>query len=430
MRVICLLFPKSTPLKRIAETLHRLTPQISVREGEAIFLEIEQCHRLYSEQTIVLRLQNLMKRMGLSYRLAVAEDPATALAFAKTPGLNKRQLPLRALHEYASPFCEDPVMTREVEKIIWALDRLAVRNLGEFLKLPSRSLSSRFGNLGLKLYRSIKNFQDTPWPRFVPVEKVIERMDWGHELSCDTIDSIFFYVKTLLDRSLLRLFGRGQRLLSFQIKFELEKHSMLKEAEKIWKFDLHLPHGSTRNILSIVRERIGFDLTLKPLEALVNAMELRVVETARSVSSQRDLFFPKREEDQEAWNSLVTRLSVKLGKDKIFCARPVESYLPEKNWAPHMMEKIQTGLSIKIPFPQRPMRLFKEPQHILFDGNTLSMDDRALKVRSLWGPEILSSEWWSDEKADRIYYRVLSETGEKFWVFMQDGKFFLHGVYD
>ncbi len=429
MRVVCILFRTPTPLQEIGEILFRLSPQIAIRDKEAIFMEIEQCKKLYSEQSILLRLTSLIRRLKLDATVLVSDDPPSALALSRFRNREKSDLPVSTLEDFACPFKYDELVIKDCEKVIWALDRLGIKTLGDFLKIPSQTLASRFGQLGGLLYRRLQDAKNLPWPKFIPLEKVVERMDWGHELSCDTIDSIFFYIKTLLDRVLLRLFGRGERLLTFQIKFEFEKHSLLKTLERKWRFELNLPHGSTKNILPIVRERICFDLNQKPLEALVNAMELRVIETAPSCLAQRDLFHPKREEEQEAWNNLVTRLTQKLGKEKIFCAKPIESYLPERNWTYHMTEKVLATPKPSIPFPQRPMRLFKKPVQIQFTGESITIGPQLSKVIQYWGPEVLSGESW-EKPFERIYYRVLADTLEHFWIFQEEGVFYAHGVFD
>lgn len=426
MRVICIYLQKSQNLQTLAESVYRLTPQVCMRGGEALFLEITQCQSLYSEQNIFLRLQALLKRLNIEAKITAAPDAPTALAKARYHAADRLDLPIGALHDFASPFEFDSDLFRQCEKIVTTLERLGVRTLKDFVKLPVKSLSSRFGELGVKLYSRVLNSKDLIWPRFTPVEQVVERMDWGHELACDTLDSVYFYIKTLLDRSLLRLYGRGERLLKFELKLELEKNSLLTSTVRQWNFEFNVPHGTTRSLLTIVREKVSFDLQSRPLESFVNAMEIKILETAPAQFAQKDLFNPKREEDQEAWDNLVVRLKQRLGSESVFCAKPVETYMPEKSWATTDKHDFNGHES---SFPKRPNRLLKDPQNVDFDGSHLKIEKQQERVVSFFGPEVLAGQWW-DTGFERSYYRVLLEKGRQFWIFLKNGRFYLHGIYD
>jgi protein ImuB len=55
---------------------------------------------------------------------------------------------------------------------------------------------------------------------------------------------------------------------------------------------------------------------------------------------------------------------------------------------------------------------------------------RRYDVKRHWGPERIETGWWRRERAVRDYYRVETNTGERFWLFRRrDGRWFLQGMF-
>ncbi len=51
------------------------------------------------------------------------------------------------------------------------------------------------------------------------------------------------------------------------------------------------------------------------------------------------------------------------------------------------------------------------------------------RVLRAWGPERIESGWWRAQDVRRDYFHVLTETGERFWMFrcLRDGRWYVHG---
>ena len=54
------------------------------------------------------------------------------------------------------------------------------------------------------------------------------------------------------------------------------------------------------------------------------------------------------------------------------------------------------------------------------------------RVAMCTGPERVETGWWRGRQVRRDYFRVITETGEAFWIFRNrdDGRWFMHGVFD
>jgi len=451
MRVLCVLIEGGKCLHEIAECCYRWTPQIALREGEAIFLEVGSCQRIYNEETLFLKIKALLKRFGVRGRVGIGDDPALSLCYARLGeprGVPLRELPLQALYDVASPFKKDKALFKETEQLVAVLQKLGLRNLEEFLKLSPSSLSSRFSDLGIELHRRLKGSRTSLlWPSYIPPEKIEEKMNLDDFENCQTLEPLLFLIKNLVTRSMARLAGRSERVTRFELELELEKHSFVKTARRHWSFSLPLPQGSVSSLLPLIHERLQTDFQRQPLDSCVRHMKLSIVETVPGQYGQKN-FFNKREEEQEAWNSLMARLCQKLGKEHTFVASPTEGYRPESGWKKswpesHQVEKTKdealhaTLNGIELPFPQRPLRLLKAPVPLFKVQNTLIQssenESKRWEIHNWDGPERLQGEWWSGADAlKRDYFRVGTETGEELWIFRipDSDKLFLHGYFD
>src|SRR5688572_28963345 len=107
-RILCVLLQGvdlDSAVRRFAEACFRFTPQIAIREGEAVFLEIGKCLSLFSEEGLAARVQVLAKRFGMSVSIGFAGSPGEALALARFPEAQEaHRLPLEAMQDCLSPF--------------------------------------------------------------------------------------------------------------------------------------------------------------------------------------------------------------------------------------------------------------------------------------------------------------------------------------
>lgn len=475
MRVGCVFFLSRVPgtrLARFAEACLRWTPQIATT-GQAVFLEVGGCRGLYGEESLRARLEALGRKFQLRFRLEFGPDPATALACARD-GRGEcpaGRLPVEAICDYVDPFGLNPEgLGHPAREMAVRLRKLGILSVRDFLALPAETLGSRFGKAGVLVHQRIAEADRIPWPRFSARERILERtepgfVEGGWE-SFQELEPLLFALRPMIERAMARLKGRGERASLIRLRLGLEKGwvagSVAGEGGREWLIRLALPQGSSLGVLRILREKLDSELQGIPLAAPVTELELEIVETVPGRGAQRD-FFHAREEEIEAWSSLVARMAGKLGGDKVFIARIVERYPPEKGWvralaAPEGEGKGGEGKggereesassAVARDLPPRPLRLLPHPEALLRSDAPGGDRDGALFVlsparpapgrrREAWrvlevkGPEILSGEWWFRE-FQRSYYEVGTHTGERLWVFRSPGSeaFFLHGYFD
>ncbi|MGK5082850.1 hypothetical protein WDW37_06065 [Bdellovibrionota bacterium FG-1] len=419
-------------LKALAEACLRLSPQVAVRENEAIFIEIGKSRALFSEATIEARLKVLAARvLRTPVRIAIADTAASALAAAKYPNYARtrdlHQLPLEALTDYGSPFCHQVDDEKQMTRLRSALKALGVLNVGAFACLPRASLASRFGRTALAVMASVHGEFSPAWPGFYPTPRVIERSEVcdpeAHGL-CVDLEGVVFVLKQVVDKAMARLRGRLERVSVLELRFGPEKRQ--------WRIELPLPQGSTTLLMPILRERLAFELARTPLLCPIEKIELEVLETVPGMGQQRD-FFSKKEQEQEVWDGLVARLSQKLGKDRVFVALPEQRYLPESAYSRKLMPETDV-LVPEVRGSDRPTRILKQPEPLDSQDRCLNASDgRRWKVLSWQGPERISGEWWKSAENSgfcRDYYRVVAESGEHLWVYVDHASLYLHGYFD
>ena len=163
MRILCLYFTKPQNTQALAEIFYAATPQVMIRDQSALFLEIEKCTSLYSEQTFLRRTYATLKKLALSAKIGLADDICTALALATTGAKLKDQLPIGALRSYADPLGDKPEINQMTNRMVDHLQSLGVYTFKDFLKIPIKEISSRFGSIGFLVYLRIQGQSDVMW---------------------------------------------------------------------------------------------------------------------------------------------------------------------------------------------------------------------------------------------------------------------------
>ncbi|MBL7554699.1 MAG: hypothetical protein JNM24_02670 [Bdellovibrionaceae bacterium] len=428
MRIVCIKLPKHSDAQSIAEIFYRATPQIRLRHNEAIFLEVSKCQHLYSESTFIKRAQITLKRIGITAELSVADDISTALSLATFPVMNKDALPVDALIYYADPLAQYPEQHGRILKAIHLLKSLGIRTIADFLTIPSYDISPRFGPIVLLAYQRLLGQHEIPWNEFRPREVVEESHEFDLAYPPRDLEPVYFTLRPLLDRIYLRLRGRGQRVRQFNII--LQQEYATRKSPQTYKVPIiiQLPFVSVKTIFQIAKEKLDAVVQRKPLEHPIIKISLVVTEEAPYLTSQRDLFDQKKEETSESFFHLVSRLATKLGSDGAFFAHVKENYLPERTWF-RVPEKSITTIQ-ESHIPERPLRLLKEPRPVPIQDNYLFHNRMQYEIKEWKNPEVLLSNWWEISGGERVYYKLVTHTGDNFWVFKNKEQYYLHGIFE
>ena len=315
-----------------------------------------------------------------------------------------------------------------VGKMIEALKRLGIKNVGHFKTLPVKQFPSRFGSIGLYCRQQIEGGMSLPWPHWEPPESFSERMELLSSEYCSNLEPLLFKAKEIIDRVFSRLRGKFLRADKVQVSIELEKYSTIQNPLRTWTFEFISPQGSTSGFLPILRERLNWDLQKEPIGSYVTAMKVEVISFSLGRDAQRN-FFHSREERNEVMGSFFGQMEEFLGKGQVFWASVTEERFPEKSWVKKRNPELQTVSLIK-RYPKRPTRVFKTPVPITVIQDRIVLKGQNYKVRKWSSVERLSLDWL-DDVPSRNYYCVDLEKGTTLWVFTDPGhNYFLHGYFE
>jgi hypothetical protein len=432
-------------LRAWIESLLRFSPKIALG-SDTVFIDLP----LSAAQSPLTRakIQSLALRFQI-HASALAWGVGATCTQARARALFSRysiqdwdsgQVSTEVLIGFTNPFVDPSEETKRIQKWIELLSVLGIKTLRRFLELPPKTLASRFGKSALELVARITQETNPYWPEFQPAAVLTESESLVDSLGdpmAPDLEGLLFALKRALDRLCSRALGAQKRISAFDLRIEFQNLETSKTQDFFSSILLPVAQGSSLPILRILRDRLAFDWQKRPLNGPLTFSEITVTETLPSRRTQLD-FFDSAPIQAEALDQLLGRLLSKCGKESVFCAQSRDKHLPELSWKaefnPELSGKNSEEL-IGVPFlKNRPCRLLQQPAPIELnlEGGLLVLKNRKATLLSSQGPERLGGEWWEagSTHSDREYYQITLETGENWWVFKSENRFFLHGFFD
>ncbi len=302
------------------------------------------------------------------------------------------------------------------------LERLGVRSVGDFLRLPRQGIRLRFGQEASDLYEAASGGR---YESLMPSihEEPVGCVVFLEEPLSDALP-LLFLVRRHLHPLLLSLARRGDALRELEIRWVMgmgqERTDRIRPAK---------PNLQESFILDLVRIK----LEALPLPCSVQEICLRL-HGAPAEPQQLRFFLETSRRDLSAGDRALARLRTELGDEAVVQPRLLEGHLPEAcfTWEPldHLRPprprpKAGRGNIIRRIYI-KPLCLGMRPRHEP-DG-WLVKDLRCGPVVRLWGPYVISGGWWRKE-VHRSYYFLETLRGDIFWVYYDAPrkKWFLQG---
>ncbi len=412
-------------------TLHRPMP---------LLLNVAGCERFFGSMEIIVReVRAALKRFGLPARVAVAPTPGAAWALAWS---GKRSGRIVGADELAEAVAGLPVEAlRLCGEIVASLRNLGLRTIGQVMALPRETLPSRFGEALLRRLDEVLGARADlllPLGYEVPVEARLE-MDGAVE----SLEVLWLVLQELVGRVVTDLERRCEGARRLELICKSDPADGLPPVVRT--VALSRPSRDGRRLIELLRcatEKLdcgkGFvDVRLKvPLHERMTAEQMCLLES-------------EVQADQNGFEQLMDRLTVRLGAENVVCPVAVASYIPERAWRGAGFHERnegvgQGGFATAIA---RPTVLLKTPAEVRVvaepsddrEGRPAQMTymGRVHRLAHVLGPERLAGEWWRGHGKVRDYYDALDETGRRFWLFrvvtQQEEsvsvRWFLHGMF-
>ncbi|MDF0584752.1 DUF6504 family protein [Bradyrhizobium yuanmingense] len=412
-------------LVRLGYWCTRYSPLVTPAPPDSIFIDVAGSSHLFKGEVALLNdLKTRVSRAGLAVRAAIADTPGCAWSVARfgnagivEPGRVSDalgSLPVAAL--------------RLADATIDSLRDVGIERIAQLATKPRASLQTRFGSeVLLRLDQALGAVSEV-MTALIPPEvprttlKFMEPVGDPEDLTRITGDLVLRLMRDLEVR------GVGARRL------DLVRVDNIAQAVRI---GTSKPNREVKHLTKLLCERLvlvdpGFGIE----EATLTASWVEALTEHQTVGAHIE---GAGEEVDIA--QLVDTLRIRLGSDKVFKLAPVESEMPER-----CVQRIAPTEGASAPWPDdlpRPPRLLSPP--VLIQAVAEIPD--APPALFIWGghrhrvvkadgPERIHGEWWVSEKeimAQRDYYRVENDAGERFWLFRdapaQDGgQWWLHGL--
>ncbi len=429
MRVACIYIDPPAPLDDFAEACLKFSPQICLRKDEAVFIEIGRCKTLYNENTFLTEAKKLVQAFSFEARIAIRDGIVLAQIAARYGTDDLAKLPISALPLFSDPF-HFSKEEGSIDKLEDALKKVGIKNLKEFSELSEAQISTRFGKLGLFWRRQVIDPSNTPWPKWSPRELICETLSLSYDDACGSIEPLLFKSKVILDRIFERIKKRGLRLVKLRVNLKLEKYSTIKRPEREWTFEFAFPQESTQAVLPILRDRWDKEFQKTPLESLVLEVCFEVKEMISGFEGQAN-YIDQSNEVNANHQALLSLLSEKNGKDKVYKASLKKRRLPEYAWEKTKAHEAK-ALKLFATLPDRPTKVISKPLPLRITHQKIFLEklDRSYTVVS-WSEVEKLRDQWEDGVIERDYYKVTILEGPPLWVFkIPEGEYFLNGWFE
>jgi len=414
-------------LNALAEWCIRYSPFVSIDLPDVLILDVSGCTHLWGgEENYLNDIHKKFNAFGYTIRSSMADTIGAAWAVCHF-GNNGSIIETGKESEAISIL---PAAALRLESTtLDKLDKLGLKTIGSFMRMPNTALKRRFGQSILKrLAQALGEEMEITDP-VIPITPFQERLP-SLEPIC-TAEGIEIAIKTLLQMLCERLQKemkglRKCKLTCYRIDGVVVKTEI--GTSKSSRNTLHL-FKLFENKISQIEPGLGIELFV---------MDAPVVE---ELHSSQDALWTVSGKDESVIAELLDRLSGKTGIQSIHRFLPAEHYWPERSFkeAVSLSEKPSTEWRTDLP---RPLHILPLPELIevsvpIPDYPPMLFIYKGLRheVKKADGPERIEQEWWLQHGQYRDYYCVEDQHGARYWLFRSGDydsgnvKWFIHGFF-
>lgn len=426
-------------LEQIAEWCDRFTPYVAADPPDGLILDITGAAHLFGgEAAMLTHVTDKIGAQGFAVQAAIAGTSSAARALAKfAPG------------HIAAPGAEGqalarlPVAALAVDgKIIAALRRAGLKNIGQVAERQRDELAARFGKTFVTALEILLGRHDQPISPRRPLPDLMAEQRFAEPIV--TEDAIAASLLSLAQSLGAVLEQRGLGLRRLEASF-------FRADGQVRRLDLKLG-GASRDadrVMRLLREKL--DALSDPLDAGFGFDVIRLEAMLTERTHAAITSFDSNENAKREIQYLADRLSVRHGEARVLRFVPQNTHIPEAQSAaiPAQERDFVDGVwplrRGKCDPPLRPLRLFEKPEEVTVpfatapDGPPSFFRWRRAQfaIAHAEGPERIAMEWWRKQKPTRDYFRVETQEGQRFWLY-RDGlydqsglapRWYLHGIF-
>ncbi|HMG89937.1 MAG TPA: DNA polymerase Y family protein [Chryseolinea sp.] len=415
-------------LTRLALWCIRFSPFVAIDPPEGLFLDVSGCTHLWGGDLAYLAdIEKKLNLRGYEVRVAIADTLGVAWGMAR---YGKQPLAVPPGDHFEAMLPLPPEALRLEPETVERLNKLGLRQISQFIRMPRTTLRRRFGphcimRMDMALGQEIEILAPV-----VPPEPYQDRLPCLEPII--TAIGIEIALRQLLETLCIRLQQEQKGLRAAIFKC----YRVDGKIESI-TIGTHRPSFSVAHLFKL------FEIKLSTIEPALG-IELFVLE-----APQVEEYLPEQKKMWEAGgglediqlSELVDRLTGKLGNEAIHRFIPEEHHWPERSYSPTatLHEEPTTAWPLDKP---RPLHLLPKPERIEvttpipdYPPMLFRHKGKLHMILKADGPERIEQEWWLQQGQHRDYYRVEDEDGNRYWLFRLGHyddkvfKWFLHGYF-
>lgn len=445
-------FEDHKALEEVATWCHRFSPLVGLAEEdpvETLLFDVTGIAPLFDgEQAMSQQIENTFLQQHLAVRIGLGGTVGAAWALAHYA---RR---VRETHQHEVRFTHPTIFELPVAAlrlppaIVETLNRLGLARIGDLMPLPRNELKARFGAILLqRLDQALGEQPEIICRIHSPADFIVE---WLFEHPVTQQSVIQQVIRQLIERLCFLLLKQdtGSLQLSYRltcqdskpVTFEVGCYRPSADARHLWKLtEMQLER-------LVVREPVTSISIYSTRHDRLNQRQKELFgdDSVRGNSVRGDSV----RGDSVHWDSplvaaLIDRMTGRLGRQAIVRCILQSDPQPEKAYRYEPLigdSKSRKRNHHRSPFSllDRPLHLLAEPvalenYRVAADGSPsrFQYGGQQYVVSRHWGPERIETGWWRQRGAQRDYYRVETTQGLRWWVFraLQDGRWFLHGVF-
>lgn len=465
-------------LTALAEWCQKFSPLVGLdtaEEPDCLLLDVSGVAQLFGgEEGLARQVVSAFRQRGLDLRVAIADTPSAAWAVARWPiatsgresfsapaqttggdfDRKKTTIASPSLYRIVPPGSPDllddlPIEAlRLPERSQQQLAQLGIAQLGSLRRLPRAGLAARFGDV---LVRRLDQLWGAAAEVLVAHQAPPDwQTRWLFDPPTTQRETIHYVVGQLLEQLAQRLRPHQQGALQLECGLVCPPRP-----PRQLQVGLFQPSADPRHWWSLLQ------LQLDQVRLADAVEEIRVVATATGplTPRQRELFACPTRDEPAALAALIERVSSRLGRARVvqpqlqaeaqvefaYRCRPLTGESPAPTATSSLGKRTRPAAPPAVPAPAplgpllRPLRLFDPPVPVAVIGIALDgppalfhYHRQPYRVARCFGPERIETGWWRGPSSRRDYYRVETDSGQRFWLFreLQAQQWFLHGSFE
>ena len=426
-------------LRSLAVFAERFAPTVAVDPPDGLLLDITGCEPLFGgEDRLAEAVEESVRRLGFSSRIAVAPTAGCAWALARFDDVPRQLIPEGGEHDALAPL---PVTAlRLSDATAGALQELGLHTIGHLFPLPRDEVWARFGaELLDRLDRATGHASE---PLVAVREEAPLHVERVFEGPVRDPVAIRTTIRLLLEALCRELAAVRRGAMELRLRVRRADGAVLDEPLAVSRATVDPRHLLTLLDPRLERMQMGDGID----ELRLTASRTRRLRQVQSEFGAAPNSGTADEEGSREIGRLVDTLTQRCGAKGVVTFSVVESHWPERAFVagtPFEKRRERTGdpatAGEEAPAGDRPSLLLETPERadVLLDERVrpcaISWRGTTQRVTASVGPERIAAPWWERDAGggvdaiERDYFRACTENGRWLWIFHSGACWCVHG---